>query len=139
MAAILGVTSGRRSRSEPPHGICACTHSAQRTPTKNSLGASAEERDNNDGTSPSITKFNAFSSMRTWNDMRTKLVNVFVILNPAVCAKIEPNELLQSIYVTRDRVILKFEARVQIYVVVLNIGCKIQNSGGNVVFFFFSF
>ena len=41
--------------------------------------------------------------------------------------------LLQSIYVTRDRVIFKFEARVQIYVAVLNIGCKIQNSGGNVV------
>ena len=42
---------------------------------------------------------------------------------------------LQSIYVTRDRMILKFEARVQIYVAVLNIGCKIQNSGGNVVRF----
>ena len=42
---------------------------------------------------------------------------------------------LQSIYVTRDRVILKFEARVQIYVAVLNIGCKIRNSGGNVVGF----
>ena len=35
----------------------------------------------------------------------------------------------------RDCVILKFEARVQIYVAVLNIGCKIQNSGGNVVSF----
>ena len=35
----------------------------------------------------------------------------------------------------RDRVILKFEARVQIYVAVLNIGCKSQNSGGNVVRF----
>ena len=34
-----------------------------------------------------------------------------------------------------DRVILKFEARVQIYVAVLNIGCKSQNSGGNVVSF----
>ena len=45
------------------------------------------------------------------------------------------NLVLQSIYVTRDRVILKFEARVQIYVEVLNIGCKIQNSGGNVVSF----
>ena len=42
---------------------------------------------------------------------------------------------LQSIYVTRDRVILKFEARVQIYVAVLKIGCKIRNSGGNVVGF----
>ena len=42
---------------------------------------------------------------------------------------------LQSIYVTRDRVILKFEARVQIYVAVLNIGCKIQKSGGNAVRF----
>ena len=43
--------------------------------------------------------------------------------------------LLQSIYVTRDRMILKFEVRVQIYVAVLNIGFKIQNSGGNVVRF----
>ena len=42
---------------------------------------------------------------------------------------------LQSFYVTRDHMILKFEARVQIYVAVLNIGCKIQNSGGNVVSF----
>ena len=32
---------------------------------------------------------------------------------------------LQSIYVTLDRVFLKFEARVQIYVAVLNIGCEI--------------
>ena len=31
--------------------------------------------------------------------------------------------LLQSTYVTCDRVFLKFEARVQIYVAVLNIGC----------------
>ena len=44
-------------------------------------------------------------------------------------------KILQSIYVTRDRLILKFEARVQIYVAVLNIGCKIRNSGGNVVGF----
>ena len=43
--------------------------------------------------------------------------------------------LLQSIYVTRDRVILKFEARVQIYMAVLNICCEIQNSGRNVVRF----
>ena len=43
--------------------------------------------------------------------------------------------ILQSIYVTRDRLILKFEARVQIYVAVLNFGCEIQNSGGNVVSF----
>ena len=42
---------------------------------------------------------------------------------------------LQSIYITCDCVILKFEARVQMYVAVLNIGCKIQNSGGNVVSF----
>ena len=34
--------------------------------------------------------------------------------------------LLQSIYVTRDRVILKFEAAV---------GCEIQNSSGNIVSF----
>ena len=44
-------------------------------------------------------------------------------------------QLLQSIYVTRDRVILKFEARVQIYVAVLNICCEIQSSGGNFVRF----
>ena len=43
--------------------------------------------------------------------------------------------LLQSVYVTRERVILKFEVRVQIYVVVLKFGCEIQNSGGNVVSF----
>ena len=43
--------------------------------------------------------------------------------------------LLQSIHVTRDHGILKFEARVQIYVAGLNIGCKIQNSGGNVISF----
>ena len=42
---------------------------------------------------------------------------------------------LQSIYVTRDHVILKFEARVQIYMAVLNICCEIQNSGRNVVRF----
>ena len=34
-----------------------------------------------------------------------------------------------------DCVILKFEARVQIYVAVLNIGCEIQNSGGNALVF----
>ena len=43
--------------------------------------------------------------------------------------------VLQSIYVTRDRVILKFEASVQIYVAVLNFGCEFHNSGGNVVSF----
>ena len=42
---------------------------------------------------------------------------------------------LQSIYVKRDYVILKFEGSVQIYVAVLNIGCEIQNSSGNVVSF----
>ena len=42
---------------------------------------------------------------------------------------------LQSIYVTRDRVILKFEPRVQIYVAVLNICCEIQKFGRNVVRF----
>ena len=42
---------------------------------------------------------------------------------------------LQSIYVTRDHVILKFEARVQIYLAVLNTGCEIQNSAENVVSF----
>ena len=47
----------------------------------------------------------------------------------------EEDNLLQSIYVTRDRVILKFEARVQIYMAVLNICCEIQNSDRNVVRF----
>ena len=42
---------------------------------------------------------------------------------------------LQSIYVTRDGVILKFDARVQIYVAVLNIGCEIKNSAENVASF----
>ena len=32
MAATLGVASGKGSRSEPPHDICACTHFAQRAP-----------------------------------------------------------------------------------------------------------
>ena len=43
--------------------------------------------------------------------------------------------ILQSICVTRDRVNLKFEARVQIYMAVLNICCEIQNSDRNVVRF----
>ena len=47
----------------------------------------------------------------------------------------KPCHDLQSIYVTRDRVILKFEARVQIYMAVLNICCEIQNSGRNVARF----
>ena len=42
---------------------------------------------------------------------------------------------LQSIYVTRDCVIVKFEVRVQIHEAVLRFGCEIQNSGGNVVSF----
>ena len=42
---------------------------------------------------------------------------------------------LRSIYVMRDRVILKFEARVHIYVALLNFGCEIQNSGRNIVRF----
>ena len=42
---------------------------------------------------------------------------------------------LQSVHVTRDRVLMKSEARVQIYVAVMNIGCEIQNSSGNVVSF----
>ena len=45
------------------------------------------------------------------------------------------NGLLQSIYVTRDRVILKFKVRVQIYMAVLNICCEIQNSDRSVVRF----
>ena len=48
---------------------------------------------------------------------------------------LESGRVLQSIYVTRDRVILKFEARVQIYVAVLNICWEVQNSGRNVVRF----
>ena len=45
MAATLGVASGKGSRSEPPHDICACTHFAQRAPpSQNPLGASAKER-----------------------------------------------------------------------------------------------
>ena len=43
--------------------------------------------------------------------------------------------LLQSIYVMRDNVIWKFEARVQIYVAVLKFGYEIQNSSGNVLSF----
>ena len=37
---------------------------------------------------------------------------------------------LQPIYVTCD-VFLKFEVSIQIYVTILNIGCKIKNSVGN--------
>ena len=48
---------------------------------------------------------------------------------------VDKPSVLQSIYVTRDRVILKFEARVQIYMAVLNICCEIQNSDRNVVRF----
>ena len=43
--------------------------------------------------------------------------------------------VLQSIYVTRDRVILNFEARVQIYMAVLNICCEIQNSDRSIARF----
>ena len=57
-----------------------------------------------------------------------KVLNGWLTLKNPVLA-------LQSIYVTRDRVILKFEARVQIYVAVLNICCEIQKSGRNVVRF----
>ena len=49
--------------------------------------------------------------------------------------KVNSRNMLQSIYVKRDRVILKFEASVQIYLAVLKFGCEIQNSGGNVVSF----
>ena len=49
-----------------------------------------------------------------------------------ICLPKSPPKL-QSIYVTRDHVIWKFEARVEIYVTVLKFGCEIQNSGGNVV------
>ena len=50
-------------------------------------------------------------------------------------ANVSAVRALQSIYVTRDREILKFEARVQIYVAVLNICCEIQNSGRKIVSF----
>ena len=52
-----------------------------------------------------------------------------------VSNRTKSDKILQSIYVTRDPVFLKFETRVQIYVAVLNICCEIQNSGGNVVRF----
>ena len=52
-----------------------------------------------------------------------------------VAFKSVDENILQSIYVTRDRVILKFEPRVPIYVAVLNICCEIQKSGRNVVRF----
>ena len=42
---------------------------------------------------------------------------------------------LRSMYVTRDRVILKFETGVQMYVAVSNFGFEFQNSGGKVVSF----
>ena len=42
---------------------------------------------------------------------------------------------LQAIYVTRDRVILKFEASSNFRGTVLKFGCEIQNSGKNVVSF----
>ena len=55
-----------------------------------------------------------------------------------VCALLSRTEFFRLTVNLRhrgDRVILKFEARVQIYMAVLNIGCKIQNSAGNVVSF----
>ena len=60
-------------------------------------------------------------------NVRGWIIHFFCCITPSLGAK------LQSIYVTRDRVILKFEPSVQIYVAVLNFGCEIQNSGGNVV------
>ena len=65
-----------------------------------------------------------------WSLLCRSSVNGFITAEPRFD---EP--LLQSIYVTRDRVILKFEARVQIYMAVLNICCEIQNSDRNVVRF----
>ena len=70
-----------------------------------------------------------------------KLRDKVFLLSPRSHAKIEliwtrkKKLALQSIYVTRDHVILKFEVRVQIYAAVLNFGCEIQNSGGNFVSF----
>ena len=69
----------------------------------------------------------------TAKEVHMMVLSAFIALNILIGAS--PMQRLQSIYVTRDRVILKFEARVQIYVAVLNIGCKIRNSGGNVVGF----
>ena len=57
-------------------------------------------------------------------------------MKPVKCAtRKQSATYLQSIYVTRDRVILKFEARVQNYLAVFNICCEIQKSGRNVVRF----
>ena len=60
-----------------------------------------------------------------------------VILYMNLPGMVDYDFTLQSIYVTRDRVILKFEPRVQIkiYVAVLNICCEIQKFGRNVVRF----
>ena len=67
--------------------------------------------------------------------LRSKISFVESEISQGRLFKREFSRCLQSIYVTRDRVILKFEARVQIYVAVLNICCEIQNSGTNVARF----
>ena len=59
----------------------------------------------------------------------------YIVYQTNLCEKGEFDVILQSIYITCDCVILKLEARVQIYMAVSNIGCKIQNSGGNVISF----
>ena len=69
-----------------------------------------------------------------WNNVPISKSNntlSWFVITQAVLCKLQ----LQSIYVTRDGVILKFEARVQIYVAVLNFGYEIQNSSGEVVRF----
>ena len=66
-------------------------------------------------------------------DNQTDSPSLSVFMNKI--RKLNLTDILQSIYVTRDRVILKFEPRVQIYVAVLNICCEIQKSGRNVVRF----
>ena len=77
----------------------------------------------------------------SWVDYQYQSINQSINLNQIWMLKSlekkskNASQHLQSIYVTRDRVILKFEARVQIYFTVLNIGCKNQNSGDNVVSF----
>ena len=68
------------------------------------------------------------SSASFWRTLQCKAGNSYTIfLYNIFC--------LQSIYVTCNRVFLKFEARVQIYVVVLNICCEIQSFGGNIIRF----
>ena len=81
---------------------------------------------------PRLNRLTSLFLVTILQAMTTKLIKSILPLNRYLLLKFQT---LQSIYVTRDRVILKFEARVQIYMAVLNIGCKIQNFAGNVVSF----